>query len=287
MLISWQQLKAQKLGKNELPAAFYKHIMNRISYPTKAVEAKLQGNSLVLFTILEGGKLQNIQINTELGMSSDVSVVNALLSYPNFKSIKAGKYAFTTWFRINECTSPIINENIKVPQGYITLEKFVITSVNIMCGPYQSRVNSTPKIIEPSDEPMFILNGKVLSNFEQRRINPNQINDISILKDGSSVSQYGEEAKNGVIIINTKNEGDAVVTDSSDKGIKLRASSNSTNEPIYIVDKQMVTNIHQLSPDSIENMTILKNVAAMSLYGDIAKNGAIIITTKKETQTKK
>lgn len=58
-------------------------------------------------------------------------------------------------------------------------------------------------------------------------------------------------------------------------------------ERFFSWSKQMVTNIHQLSPDSIENMTILKNVAAMSLYGDIAKNGAIIITTKKETQTKK
>ena len=36
-----------------------------------------------------------------------------------------------------------------------------------------------------------------------------------------------------------------------------------------------------INPDDIENMTVLKDAAAASLYGSRAANGVIIITTKK------
>ena len=56
---------------------------------------------------------------------------------------------------------------------------------------------------------------------------------------------------------------------------------NST--PLLVLDGQPVSgvNINEINPDDIENVTVLKDAAATSLYGVRASNGVIVITTKK------
>lgn len=44
--------------------------------------------------------------------------------------------------------------------------------------------------------------------------------------------------------------------------------------------------LSSLNPDDIENMTVLKDAAAASLYGSRAANGVIIITTKSGKKEK-
>ena len=50
---------------------------------------------------------------------------------------------------------------------------------------------------------------------------------------------------------------------------------------IFIVDGKVVDKISNIFPDNIESITILRDKAAIELYGEKAKDGAIIITTKK------
>jgi bla regulator protein BlaR1 len=54
--------------------------------------------------------------------------------------------------------------------------------------------------------------------------------------------------------------------------------------PIIIVDGKIATDkaFDQVNQDDIESMTVLKGSTAAGLYGEKAKNGAIIITTKKK-----
>ena len=76
---------------------------------------------------------------------------------------------------------------------------------------------------------------------------------------------------------------------------------NATNEPLFVVDGVPISNSSyngsrtdvinggvdvgnragDLNPDDIESITVLKGAAASALYGQRAKNGAIIITTKR------
>jgi TonB-dependent SusC/RagA subfamily outer membrane receptor len=54
-------------------------------------------------------------------------------------------------------------------------------------------------------------------------------------------------------------------------------------DPIYFVDGKKSTKeeVDKLSPDSILSMNVLKGEAATLKYGSAAKNGVIVITTKK------
>lgn len=77
--------------------------------------------------------------------------------------------------------------------------------------------------------------------------------------------------------------------------------SGQDNQPLYVVDGVPIDNttlgsagmwggsdggdgISSINPDDIENMSVLKGPSAAALYGTRAKNGVILITTKRAKQ---
>ncbi len=86
--------------------------------------------------------------------------------------------------------------------------------------------------------------------------------------------------------------------------LRGESSFNGTNQPIFIVDGFPISNstynsdgitgnadignrAGDIAPDDIENISVLKGAAASALYGSRAKNGAIVITTKKAKRNQK
>lgn len=72
--------------------------------------------------------------------------------------------------------------------------------------------------------------------------------------------------------------------------------SGGDNQPLYVVDGVPLSNaqfennggntdfgsgLNAVNPNDIQSITILKGTAASSLYGGLAKNGAVMITTKR------
>ncbi|MCG6188974.1 TonB family protein [Maribellus maritimus] len=95
------------------------------------------------------------------------------------------------------------------------------------------------------------------------------IANISILK-GETASQeiYAENAKNGVVIVNTKT--------------KFYSDLNNDNKPYIVVDgEEYGEPMSNITPESIKAVNVLKGEAATELYGKKAQSGAISITTKK------
>ena len=58
-------------------------------------------------------------------------------------------------------------------------------------------------------------------------------------------------------------------------------SITGNSAPIYVVDGAILNgDISNISPDDIEDISVLKGANAAALYGSRAANGAIIVTTK-------
>lgn len=94
----------------------------------------------------------------------------------------------------------------------------------------------------------------------------------------------------------------------SSQSIRIRGmgSFNASQEPLFVIDGVPVTSgtlsaggadaaymnnsktniMSTLNPSDIENITVIKDAAAASLYGSRAANGVILITTKKGTAGK-
>lgn len=64
--------------------------------------------------------------------------------------------------------------------------------------------------------------------------------------------------------------------------IRIRGiGSNSSTEPLYVVDGRIASGIAGIDPNDIESMEVLKDGASAAIYGAQAGNGVILITTKK------
>ena len=84
--------------------------------------------------------------------------------------------------------------------------------------------------------------------------------------------------------------------------IRGMGSFNASNEPLFVIDGVPVTSgnlstgsgseasymnnaktniMSTINPSDIENITVIKDAAAASLYGSRAANGVILITTKQ------
>jgi TonB-dependent SusC/RagA subfamily outer membrane receptor len=62
-------------------------------------------------------------------------------------------------------------------------------------------------VINESNQPLMILDGKILegqNDSNLNRIDPNDIASVDVIKDKNAVAAYGEKGKNGVIVITSK-----------------------------------------------------------------------------------
>lgn len=81
--------------------------------------------------------------------------------------------------------------------------------------------------------------------------------------------------------------GMVITTDGSPSGSNVNilirgiSSINGTN-PLYVIDGVSTTSgMHELNPNDIESIQVLKDASASSIYGSRAASGVIIITTKR------
>ena len=73
----------------------------------------------------------------------------------------------------------------------------------------------------------------------------------------------------------------------SQSSIKIRGFSSLTagNDPLIIVDGVVFEGeLASFDPNTIEHITVLKDSTAVATYGEAAKNGALVITTKKSEE---
>jgi TonB-dependent SusC/RagA subfamily outer membrane receptor len=64
--------------------------------------------------------------------------------------------------------------------------------------------------------------------------------------------------------------------------LRLRGTAMGT-EPMIVIDGKPLENggLQTVNPNTIESITILKDTSAVAIYGPLAKDGVILITTKK------
>ncbi|MFH7005434.1 TonB-dependent receptor plug domain-containing protein [Flavobacterium bizetiae] len=80
---------------------------------------------------------------------------------------------------------------VKVPSNLVQNKT---STIRIVCA----------KSISNVDEPLYILNGTLISANKFSKVNPNDIESIKVLKGIEATSIYGSNAMNGVIIITLK-----------------------------------------------------------------------------------
>src|SRR5690625_3970512 len=109
----------------------------------------------------------------------------------------------------------------------------------------------------------------------------------------SSISKVGEEALTVGVFSNPAQAlsgavaGLRVIQTSGNPGatpsIVLRGGTNfdGSGSPLVMVDGQLRDGLHDINPENIESIEVLKDAGATALYGARASNGVILVTTKR------
>ncbi|WP_158281442.1 SusC/RagA family TonB-linked outer membrane protein [Sediminitomix flava] len=90
----------------------------------------------------------------------------------------------------------------------------------------------------------------------------------------TSPAQMLQGRTSGVSVINSGSPGSAPY-------IKIRGMSSFGNvQPLFVIDGIPGGDISMIPPDDIESFEILKDGAAAAIYGSLAANGVVLVTTK-------
>lgn len=118
---------------------------------------------------------------------------------------------------------------------------------------------------ENQKRPLYVVDGKKQEN-ALSELAAGDIESVSVLKGNSATDLYGEEGKNGVIHITTKNK------------------PKSIDKALVVVDgivKDDDFDLKTMNADNIKEVNIVKSADGVKRYGEKAKNGVIEITIKK------
>ena len=155
-----------------------KFLDENVKYPVEAQKAGVQGKVIVQFVVESDGSITNPVIVRSVDPHLDGEAIRAVSLMPRWKPGKQKgqpvpvKYTIPVAFRLD---------------GKSTSNEHTINVGNL-----------------PADKrPLVIVDGQKVSQEAMQLLDPAKIESISVHKD-SQVQKYGEEGKNGVILITTK-----------------------------------------------------------------------------------
>lgn len=198
-------------------AEMLKFIAQNIIYPRDARAENIQGKVLVRFIINKEGEARNFRVVKSIYPSLDLEAVRVLGLLNDFTpGYRDGKpidveYIVPIKFvlRNKNGTSPVSRLMTSAATDSAVYDYQSVTSEEVVIIGYPDGVrNPGPLRIVTSDrsaaDPLFIVDGEVISKVQMDRLDVSEIESVSVLKGEMAIEKYGKEAKNGVVVIKLK-----------------------------------------------------------------------------------
>lgn len=150
------------------------------------------------------------------------------------------------------------------------------------------------------NQPLFVVDGKEISKSEMEKINPDQIDEVSVLKNKEFTAKYGDKGKNGVVLIKLKKSpvvefsakeievnNEKQVTIKEPQSINIK--SKDGKQPLLVIDGVISRDkkIDDIDPNTIQSMSVWKDEKAIEKYGEKGRDGVIEFILKKAHETDK
>lgn len=153
----------------------------------------------------------------------------------------------------------------------------------------------------PNQTILYLVDGKAYENVDLLKLQPNEIEALTILKSPLSEKVLGKQAKDGSVIIFMKHT-DSLKAGNSDKIISLRDPALQTpKELFFIIDGVPQDSVRfnnnsfdvfdsgvkrTIVTDEIEKAKFLTAPISAAIYGVRGANGAVIIKTNNSLKEK-
>jgi TonB family protein len=260
-------------------AALNQYFATNLKYPTAAARAHVEGIVLVGFTVTKEGAIKDIVIDKGIGFGCDAEAIKLIMKMPNWTP--ATQKGEPVDAKYNLPISFVLEKAIEVKKEAFSIERMNDTKVEMKVGDKKEsmllnggvRIYGTKGMFE--SKPLYILDDNEITEEQLSKVlTPNEIDNISILKNESATTIHGEKGKNGVLYITTKQYAKT----------KAQAGTN-IKEAILILDGKTITaeEFKAIPTERIDQVQVLKDEASIKKYGgDSTKKGVLIITLKKK-----
>ncbi|GLR15784.1 hypothetical protein GCM10007940_03990 [Portibacter lacus] len=234
------------------------YIYTNLKYPKVARDAGIEGMAVVQFVITSEGRIKDAKVVRSLSPETDEETLKVVESMdfmdsnwtPGYQRGNAVNVQYTLPIRFKL-------EGDKAKEGVLPLQEVEIKK-NI----------SADNASKPS--PLIYVDGALYEG-EVNDIDKEKIASVNVIKGEPAIAQYGEQAKDGVINITTKES----VVKPTTKNIVGKA------KPIIYVDGALYEEeVDDIDNEEIATINIYKGESAIVKYGEQAKDGVINITTK-------
>ena len=226
----------------------------RISAPASVKQLKV---SYVGFTAKTVNVTPNMKIFLDPSAASlDEVVVTGYGSAKKLGSVVGAVTVVTDKVIENKPTSNFVD----ALQGQVAGLSILSNSGDPSSVPAAIRIRGVNSI-SASNTPLFILDGAPVTSSVFTTLNPNDIENITVLKDAASVAIYGSRAANGVIVITSKKGKFG-----QNANVTIRANvgwSAAVEDPVEMMDSKQYLKFRELI-----NMPVSQEIYdAVNKYG--------------------
>lgn len=178
------------------------YLDKNLKYPAAARRANVSGTVYVQFVVSADGDIREPKIHKGIGFGCDEEALRVVLNMPKWNPGRQNGKPVAVQFNL-----PIRFELETPPTTEDDPKKAKPVQIVIGANPDNSSPNPPMNLSlqgYKGPPPLFILDDKEITQELLKGISPEDIDNISVLKNEKATAIYGEKGKNGVVVITTK-----------------------------------------------------------------------------------
>jgi TonB family protein len=186
-------------GGNQACATY---LRTNIKYPAEARKNKIQGRVITSFVVMKDGSIGDVKVLNGIGYGADEEAVRVIKNmpkwYPGMQNGHPVNVQYTMPISFTLDGKQLNLQGKTDPAAYPkTYTARAGDATTLKTGDGTTFIEMKGAI-----KPLYMVDGKEVTDLGT--INPNEIQSISVLKDASATSIYGDKGKNGVIVVTMK-----------------------------------------------------------------------------------
>ncbi|WP_114748913.1 TonB family protein [Pleomorphovibrio marinus] len=270
---------------------FKKHLLSQLKFPIEARDEEKTGVVLVELAFNEKGDIKSYRIKNGLHEEIDKNLEEVLQNAPSWEvkeQQQSYKGTFAISYNLNGTQHPKDGLEMRFGVAY-SVHGYGNTFRKL--GPKENGVLK----VEILNEEKISFNGKrmdlddklskaIASLLEKHELDPTSLTihlSAPAKTKMGTVAKVNEAMRNNDIrrLLYTSTEGEPLNFNPSAEEGNYFASSNE--KPLIVWDGKVVSSMDNISPEEIENISVLKGTRATNVFGEDGKHGVIIINSKK------
>lgn len=174
-------------------AELMKYLSSNIKYPVEAHKAGIQGRVVVSFVVNKDGTVKDAKIVRSVDKSIDAEALRVISAMPKWQPGYQDGKAVSVRYTV-PVTFRLTGESGKVQSTGAGND-----NTNVKISSDNNNVNISFK-----DTRYYVINGVHVDAAEVKKISADKIKEIVVLKGEKAIEKFGEQARDGAIVVTTE-----------------------------------------------------------------------------------